>query len=46
MGGENVVREIDGEFAQNMPSLSCHYFVNLHFNYLFQIQVDYWRVYL
>ena len=44
MSGENVVREIDSEFARNTPHFPSHYFVNLHF---YQLTRDnYWRVYL
>ena len=44
MSGENVAREIDGEFARNTPHFSGHYFVYSHFN---QLPRDYyWRVYL
>ena len=34
MSGENVVREIEGEFARNTPHFHGHYFVNSHFNQL------------
>ena len=44
MSGENVAREIDGEFARNTPHFPGHYFVYSHFN---QLPRDYyWRVYL
>ena len=32
--GENVVREIDGEFGRNPPYFPGQYFINLYFNQL------------
>ena len=43
MSSENVVREIDGEFARNTPHFPDHYFVKSHFNQL--TRDNYWPVY-
>ena len=42
MSGENVAREIDGQFAQKTPHFPGHYFFNWQFNQL--TRDNYWEL--